>query len=389
MFYIFPKITNINDVLPFVKDRSDFIVAVKDRYTVINYAISSHETFGIGSPNTLENTILRECRGLLFCNETGEILSRPYHKFFNIGENHEVAVENVRFDKEHMLMEKLDGSMIRPIVFHGGIVRLGSKMGITDTSMDAEEWLMEQSNFADWFNFFRTCAEYGRTPIFEWVSPNNRIVLGYDEPKLILTALRDTTLGSYYDIHNNGFIPDFIERVKVFDPINPEDLEAFLESSRTKTDEEGVVVRFSNGHMLKRKTDWYVNLHRVKSDVNANRKIVKVILEEGIDDMIAALAIDPETQKIVLDKTVVFHRAMQYLINKVLAERDSCVMNHGNDRKAIALSIAKNPLKSLIFKCLDGKPVVEIVTELGLKSVGSVKNFNNFCDVIGLQELKD
>ena len=35
------------------------------------------------------------------------------------------------------------------------------------------------------------------TPIFEWCSPTNRIVVKHDKPQLILTAIRDNTYGDY------------------------------------------------------------------------------------------------------------------------------------------------------------------------------------------------
>ncbi len=39
MNYQFPVIKNISQVLPLIAERKEFVVAVKDGYTVINYVV--------------------------------------------------------------------------------------------------------------------------------------------------------------------------------------------------------------------------------------------------------------------------------------------------------------------------------------------------------------
>jgi len=62
--------------------------------------------------------IRRECRGLIFDAKTGELLSRRFHKFFNINEKEESMLENMTdLSGGHIILEKLDGSMIGTIEF--------------------------------------------------------------------------------------------------------------------------------------------------------------------------------------------------------------------------------------------------------------------------------
>jgi len=89
MHYTFPTITHINDVLPAIQGRDEFIIARKDGYQVVNYAVAFEDTFppvmtgGDPTIQTLDDVydevaaVRRECRGLIFDDE-GNLISRRY-----------------------------------------------------------------------------------------------------------------------------------------------------------------------------------------------------------------------------------------------------------------------------------------------------------------------
>jgi tRNA splicing ligase len=117
--HTFPTIRNITDVLPFIEGVDEFKVIRKDWYTVINYVVALEDTFPsievaggsakMRKERQLEAAMRRECRGLVFDNVTGELLSRPYHKFFNVNEKPETHVNKVNLATPHVILEKLDG----------------------------------------------------------------------------------------------------------------------------------------------------------------------------------------------------------------------------------------------------------------------------------------
>jgi RNA ligase len=148
LHYNFPIIESINDVLPHIAGRPEFIVAKKDGYQVVNYVMSNSETFNGATPE--QSAILRECRGLVF-GEDGKVLSRRYHKFFNHGERGDQEPD---FCKPHVILEKLDGSMISPIWINGEGFRWTTKMGITDVAMQAEVFV---ANHPDYTELARMC----------------------------------------------------------------------------------------------------------------------------------------------------------------------------------------------------------------------------------------
>ena len=53
------------------------------------------------------------------------------------------------------------------------------------------------------FNYYELARDAHKqriTPIFEFIAPDNRIVISYEEPKLILLALRNNLSGMYYSL---------------------------------------------------------------------------------------------------------------------------------------------------------------------------------------------
>lgn len=190
MKYKFPHITHIDDVLPYVEGRKEFVVADKGDYVVVNYVVAMSSTFD--RDNGWEYR--RECRGLIFCNETGKVISRPAHKFFNVSEREETDISNIDISQDHIILDKLDGSFIRPFRTADGVMRVGTKMGETDIAAMAKPFFEknEYKAFADW------CCDNDLTPVFEFLSRKQRIVIDYGaEDQLVLLFIRHNVTGEY------------------------------------------------------------------------------------------------------------------------------------------------------------------------------------------------
>lgn len=84
-------------------------------------------------------------------------------------------------------------SMITPIPVDGNI-RWGTKMGVTDVALGAEEFVAKNPQYQE---LAKWCIQNKKTPIFEWVSRKQRIVIDYEEDNLILIAIRDNVTGEY------------------------------------------------------------------------------------------------------------------------------------------------------------------------------------------------
>lgn len=284
MRYQFPKIQTIQDVLPHIQGRDEFVVAERDSYTVINYVVSMADTFEMSGPNDLTGAMRRECRGLIF-DKAGVLISRPFHKFFNVNEREETQMNVIDLSQPHVIMEKMDGSMIRPLVVNG-CLRLATKMGVTEVAMAAEVYLASRKDSGEIMNWMERCVKIGLTPIFEFIAPTNQIVISYSEPDLVLLAIRHNETGNYLVEQNST--PSGLTRVPVYGSVEG-NLTDYVARQRSAEGREGDIIRFADGHMLKIKNDWYVRIHKTVDKIRFDRHIVELILHEEIDDAIPML----------------------------------------------------------------------------------------------------
>lgn len=338
MNYEFPHIANISDVLPAIEGRNEFTVAEKEGYTVINYNVMMSDSF--------DCNIRRECRGIIFDSKTGDIIRRPFHKFFNVNEREETQDHVVNMGREHAILEKLDGSMIAPFHVDGNLI-WGTKMGATDVAKPVEEFV---KNNAPYSAFARKMIACGFTPIFEWCSRKQRIVLDYKEDTLILTAIRAINSGFYVPYQSMvADAEDFnIPVVRQFDPQT--DMKAFLEYVRDLEDLEGFVVRFDDGHMLKLKCAWYVQIHKAKEAILQDRNIVELILDEKLDDVKAHLPAEDRDRLTQFESDI--NMAINISASDIRIWLDSLIRN-GVDRKTFALGQANEVneyYRPIIFK---------------------------------------
>lgn len=386
MDYTFPVINHINDVLPAIEGSPEFIVAEKEHYTVVNYVVAMSDTFpevktSGGSAKmreeaTRHKAIRRECRGILFF-KNGNLMSRRLHKFFNVNERDETRHDLIDLSKHHVILEKLDGSMITPVIIprdergkeYGYHIRWGTKMGITEVAMGAEVFVAAHPNYDQFVHF---CESYNLTPIFEWCSRKQRIVIDYPEDRLVLTAVRENNTGIYrsyrwmQEIATNNFN---IDVVKAYDG-NVTNMEHLITETRSQEGIEGWIIRFDDGHMVKVKGDWYVRIHKTKDSLSQEKNIVDSIVNETIDDSKAFMLEEDRKRVEEFEKKFIDGSNSTVRIYEEMLEH----YRSKYDRKQFALNTPDiHPhMKSIMFSCWDGnKNVRDEVLNIIRKNVGS------------------
>jgi RNA ligase len=355
MHYEFPKIEHISDVLPHIEGRPEFVVNEKDDYKVINYHVAFEDSFHMEGRDDLTGAIRRECRGLIFNARTGDIISRPFHKFFNVNERTETQTCNIDLSHPHIIMEKMDGSMVRPIVTNGKLI-LATKAGKTDIGDKATEWLNDRTMIArEWI---WDLYNRGYTPIFEWVAPDNRIVIRYDEPNLVLLAIRENRSGQYQSVENPVF-----ELPQIYGTVEGS-LDKYVKERRQDKDREGFVLRFvggyANGHMFKGKNDWYVDIHKTKDEIRTDRHVLKIILKEELDDLL------PFLDEIDLARVLDIESRFKEAFVRKMAELETLFENvKDKSKKEIAIEVLPGLENKedgkFLFSMADGKELRELM----------------------------
>lgn len=292
-------------------------------YVSFNYRLASYTDF-------ISNDLALECRGITFCvnNNLNEayIFSRPFEKFFNYKENpftEESVIANLN---PILFMDKVDGSMITV-----GITPEGDLLAKSKSSINSEQAVAANRLIKDNYDLGKFCFHWvynGFTPIFEYISPDNCIVIRYPEEKLVLIGLRNIYTGEYINIHSFPEQTSFFvtpERVKVYNT-TLEEVNTFLENDRTR---EGFVVIFNNGQRVKFKTLDYVRKHRVKDSINNIKHLADLIINDGIDDILPLFSHDQVTWDYIMAQR-------NYILSKFY-----CLIAEINDFHAINSSLER------------------------------------------------
>lgn len=350
--YDFPFIERISDVLPYVEGRDEFVVARREFGHVVNYNVVYPDTFNVDADDPIPGLIRRECRGIIFDND-GNIMSRPFHKFFNLNEREETQVSNLDFGQVTGIDIKLDGSFIRPI-FLGDKVLWGTKMGITEVADMAAKFVTDKVNYHE---FALEMYKNRLTPIFEYIGPHNRVVIDYEQENMVLLAIRDMQTGRYY----TNQIEDLIARYDMPRPdaFHFDSFDSMLQDIRNREDIEGVVVHFNDQHMVKLKAEHYVAIHKTKDMVNLEHNAMKLILDEKIDDLMPFL--DKKDAETVLGYEKRFKAAIENAVDRVEALMLLVNTVYGADPKRVATELIPNILQKkdskAIFNAMKGIPV--------------------------------
>jgi RNA ligase len=198
------------------------------------------------------NPITMVARGLILDPAAGRVVATPFPKFFNAGERGG-TIPDLPFET----FEKLDGSLI--IIFH----HAGRWRAVTKGSFDSAQaqWAQARLDATD-----LSALRPGGTYLAEATYPENRIVVRYDAPALVLlaafaedgTELDHAAIGEIAarlgwaaaERHRFGSVSDLL-----------------LHARDLPGTREGFVLRFTDGTRLKVKGNEYKRIHALISRV--------------------------------------------------------------------------------------------------------------------------
>lgn len=214
------------------------------------------------------------CRGLVTHNETGDIVARPFKKFFNIEENKHTPTKY--FD----VFKKEDGSLIIVFQYNGQWI-IASRGSFTSDQAVAAEKLFYKLEYDK--------ILYGEkfTYLFEYCADWNRIVVRYDTERLILLGMIETKTDKDIDVQifgsdffqkEIGFV-DVVKKYNGIDDFN-------VLKKMIPDDEEGFVVKFSNGDRCKIKGEEYLRLHKLMTNVSTTSVWENLMNGKSMDDLL-------------------------------------------------------------------------------------------------------
>lgn len=199
--------------------------------------------------------VTKQCRGLILNVETGEIIARPFPKFFNYGEY--ISKGWTIPNGIPKITEKLDGSL-------GILYQLeGNKRAIATRG----SFVSEQAQWATkWFNENLADVSFSKekTYLFEIIYPENRIVVNYNFSALILLEMIDTKTGVSEQPHVVAL--EEPKKLIFVKQVPPTDLENLAKMDFPNS--EGFVIKYPDDTRIKIKFPEYVRLHKVMTGLS-------------------------------------------------------------------------------------------------------------------------
>lgn len=301
----------------------------------------------------------RMSRGLIINSNTGEIVARPFDKFFNWGDGDRYSDSPIK-----SITEKIDGSL-------GILYRENGEYKIaTRGAFNSEQALWATSYLHDYIipNYSLAGLSDSLTLLFEIIFPKNRIVLDYgDREDLVLLAARNRFTGEYLSWDRvQGIAKKYgFNTPNVHYFATPEQL---IQASETlPASAEGWVVEFIDGQRFKFKGDEYCKLHKLISGLSFKHtleaeaggianEMLESVPDEFLDDVRGWLS---DIRLVVSD--LIWD--IEYAYDQVYDQAPTTT------RKEFALWVAVNhpEMAPYLFARLDGKPVEPLIYKMAFK----------------------
>ena len=285
------------------------------------------------------------CRGLVL-DSWGNVVARPFKKFFNLSE-----VEGEIPDLPFEVFEKMDGSLGIFFWYNGNPIFASRGSFTSDQSKVGWEILKGM----DYENLKR-----GVTYLFEIIYPENRIVVDYgDTEKLVLLGAIETSTGEEIPYSGIGENLERFELVRKWS--NKKSISELVKENDLIR--EGYVLRFSNGYRIKVKFEEYCRLHKIitnVSNIDIWEKLkdglpLNEILDKVPDEFYGWVKNTENRLREEFQDTLGDSEKILYSIRKKLGD---------SERKVYAEEIKKNINPGILFNLLDGRNPDQVIWKL-------------------------
>jgi RNA ligase len=262
------------------------------RHSSLPLTIYSYSKSAQFAPRSVWSPMLSLCRGLVL-DDTYNIVAHPLKKFWNIEEESAFKIKEL-LNLQYTVTKKMDGSLGILFNYNGQWIWATRGSFISEQSLEAYKIHNEKNYSYEVLN-----PQY--TYLFEILYPQNRIVVDYgDTRELILLAIFDRNSGE-----------EILQYPPQYPLVSNEALASPSElKSKNIINEEGYVIRFSNGMRTKIKFENYVTLHGIMTECTNLRIWSALSSGESWDSLI----------ELIPDE---FYAGMQDVINEFNTEYDS------------------------------------------------------------------
>jgi len=322
-----------------------------NKYTVYMYDYQS------GFPKYFErHPYARELRGItVIIDDSGrEYIYPAVPKFFNIDQYEKTSYDILKDKPVHGVFVKEDGSMLMPLILPDDSLVFKTKVNFRAKQVQrAMEYIRKHPEYEE---FIREVYEKGYMPLFEFVSPINRLTVPYNTEDLIFIMARDFCTGhivapsQLWDITSKYDIKTPADELSKYP-----DIPSLVAAAKTVEGIEGWVV-YVDGKLVKVKTDWYLNKAGVKQQ-DKRLQFTKWVLNDKADDFLSKMQKDSDTYRYLIYVGEVLTNALSAMANQIV----KIYSEPGKTRKEIAIQYRNElffePLMRLYVLYEKGEPI--------------------------------
>ena len=204
------------------------------------------------------NPITLTSRGLIVNHDTGELVARPFKKFFN---HNEPSLDSKKLKGEHIIYEKLDGSLGISYFTPAGELNISTMGSFTSEQAIKATHIYNTKHAHTW------TPQPHITYLWEIIYPDNQIVVNYGDKEDIIL------LGGVNKHTGETLTPERLTEWKG-EKVTTHTNYSFtkLHTLPSRDNSEGFVVFFpkTNTH-VKIKHEEYVTLHRLRTGLNETK----------------------------------------------------------------------------------------------------------------------
>lgn len=301
-------------------------------------------SYMIGDKELWDDPAALETRGNSYDVQSGECVCACFPKFFNLGERQDTQPDIVK-DSFIEVFEKRDGSMVTPVLIDGNIYWKTKKSFYSEVAKIAQATAPTNVQ-----QMAVRCQFMGYTPIFEFTHPDTRIVLDYgNEPIFTLIAIRNNETGEFLSwLYVERLIAEFsLHAVKKYEKT----WEELMHDVEHAVGIEGYVLVLEDGRRVKLKTAWYLQQHRLMTDLR-ERDVAEAAIDETLDDIKSQMT----SANINLDEIEMIETRVAGEVASLREQVNQIILLQSDKSiKEVAIEMKQHPLFSLIMSEVRGK----------------------------------
>lgn len=283
--------------------------------------------------------ITLQARGLV-TDELGKVAARPFKKFFNMEEAKHTPTS------EFEVFEKMDGSLGILFNYNGEWVFASRGSFTSEQALKFKEMFLSK--------YQTELLTSTNTYLFEIIYPENRVVVDYGGLEdVVLLGVIETQTGKELELTKYEELSfNVVKRYEGIEGVS------FLKRMITDN-QEGFVVKFSNGERMKVKGEEYLRLHKIMTEVST-KSVWEVLSSGGSMESILQDVPDEFYVKIkeyeveLLSKFKKLKYRYEWYFSLLPKE----------DRKKFALSAKETEYPSLLFRMLNGQSPDEVLWKI-------------------------